>query len=126
MYTSASTAVAPAVRLNACWPSSASPFKTDTCPSESWLAGGTVQVFSSSVPTTPGETTLAGLPAAIVNDSVTGASGGGGGEGFTPVTVLLNTWMSPTWTSVFVLPCGWSAQNRMNDASVGVGNVKVL
>src|SRR6476661_4379964 len=113
MYTSASTAVAPAVRLKACWPSLASPFSTDTCPSESWLAGGTVQVFSSSVPTTPGETTLAGLPAAIVNCSVTGGSSGGGGGGSSGEVEVLNTWMSPTWTFVLVLPCGWSAQNRM-------------
>src|SRR6476620_3533976 len=113
MYTSASTAVAPDAMLNACWPSLASPSSTDTWPSLSWLAGGTVQVFSSSVPTTPGETTLAGLPAAIVNVSVTDGSSGGGGGGVIPVTVLLNTWMSPTWTLVFVLPCGASAQKRM-------------
>src|SRR3954469_5598306 len=104
---------APDVIENACWPSPASPVSTVTWPSVSWLAGGTVQVFSSSVPTTPGEATFAGLPQAIVNVSVTVLASGGGGGGVKPETELLNTWMSPTWTFVFVFPCGASAQNRM-------------
>src|SRR3954452_21945511 len=112
--------LAPDVIENACWPSPDSPVSTVTWPSLSWLSGGTVQVFSSSVPTTPGETTLAGLPAAIVKVSVTGLSSGGGGGGVRPDTVLLKTWMSPTWTFVFVLPWGASAQNRTSPALVGV------
>ncbi len=85
-----------------------------------------MQVFSSSVPTTPGDTRLFGLPVAITKLSVTGLSSGGGGGGVRPVAVLLNTWMSPTWTFSIVPPWGASAQNLMNEASVGVGNVNVL
>src|SRR3954454_21544432 len=117
---------APDVIENACWPSPDSPVSTVTWPSVSWLAGGTVHVFSSSGPTTPGDTTLAGLPAAIVKLSVTGLSSGGGGGGVRPDTELLNTWISPTWTFVLVLPNGASAQNRMNPALVGAGSLNVL
>src|SRR5665811_2452224 len=78
------------------WTPSSNPSGTSLAqPSAPCDAGGETQLVVSSVPVTPCVTSPVGLPAAIVNVSVTGSSGGGGGVGLIPDTCLLYTSPSP-------------------------------
>src|SRR5665811_464002 len=108
------------------WTPSSKPSGTSlTQPSTPCDAGGETQLAVSSVPVTPWVTSPVGLPASIVNVSVTGSSGGGGGVGLTPDTASENTCRSPTWIVVLVLPSGASAKNRTYDVFTGLSSLKV-